>query len=361
MESLETSVSRVAAEHRFSGAVRVDVGDQTELALAFGLADRAHGVGNTPETQFALASAVKGMTALTVMRLVEDGHLELGTTARSLLGTDLPEVDDAVTVEDLLAHRSGIGDYLDEDGGWDVADYVLAVPVHELATTEAYLRVLDGYPQKFAPGERFSYCNGGYVLLALLAERAGGASFHELVQRLVCEPAGMVDTAFLRSDELPGRAARGYLEPDGLRSNVLHLPVRGSGDGGIYSTVADVHALWCAFLDGQIVSPASVAEMLRPRSDSPEDSRRYGLGFWLGGTRDDVLSLEGYDPGVSFRSVHDRARATTWTVVSNTSEGAWPVARHLDEVLDTTDRPSGSSSVAQATPAASQAATTGTQ
>ena len=49
------------------------------------------------------------------MSLIEDGTLELDTTARSLLGDDLPLIDDEVTVEHLLAHRSGIGDYLDED------------------------------------------------------------------------------------------------------------------------------------------------------------------------------------------------------------------------------------------------------
>ena len=145
------------------------------------------------------------------MRLVERGTLALGTTARSLLGDDLPLIADDVTVEHLLAHRSGIGDYLDEDAVADVTDYVLPVPVHELATTEQYLAVLDGHPTVFPAGERFAYNNGGYVVLALLAERASGVDFHELVHTLVCEPAGMVDTAFLRSDELPGRAARGYL------------------------------------------------------------------------------------------------------------------------------------------------------
>ena len=55
------------------------------------------------------------------------------------------------------------------------------MPVHELATTEQYLAVLDGYPPKFPPGERFAYYNGGYVVLALLAERASGVPFHDLV------------------------------------------------------------------------------------------------------------------------------------------------------------------------------------
>ena len=82
------------------------------------------------------------------------------------------------------------------------------MPVHELATTEQFLRVLDGHGTAFPAGERFAYNNAGYVLLALLAERATGVAFHDLVRTLVCEPAGMVDTAFLRSDELPGRAAR---------------------------------------------------------------------------------------------------------------------------------------------------------
>ena len=49
------------------------------------------------------------------MSLIEDGTLELATTARSVLGDDLPLIDDDVTIEHLLAHRSGIGDYLDED------------------------------------------------------------------------------------------------------------------------------------------------------------------------------------------------------------------------------------------------------
>lgn len=111
------------------------------------------------DTQFGIASGTKGLTALAVVSLVERGELELTTTARSVLGRDLSLVDDNVTVEDLLSHRSGIGDYFDADVVGDVTDYVIPVPVHELATTEQYIPVLDGHRQKFAPGERFSYCN----------------------------------------------------------------------------------------------------------------------------------------------------------------------------------------------------------
>src|SRR4029077_19541711 len=109
----------------FSGVVRVDFAGTTVLESAHGLADRAHGVAMTPGTRIAVASGGKCFTALTVMSLVEQGVLALDTTARSMLGTDLPLIDDAVTVEQLLAHRSGIGDYLDEDIHDDFTEYLM--------------------------------------------------------------------------------------------------------------------------------------------------------------------------------------------------------------------------------------------
>ena len=77
--------------------------------------------------------------------------------------------------------------------------------------------------------------------------------YPDLVREQVCERAGMRDTEFLRSDELPARAALGYLDNEHPRTNVFHLPVRASGDGGVASTVADLHAFWDAFFAARIV------------------------------------------------------------------------------------------------------------
>jgi len=144
----------------------------------------------------------------------------------------------------------------------------------------------------------------------------------------------MDDTEFLRADELPRRAAVGYLADDSMRTNVFHLPVRGSGDGGIFSTVADLSRFWHAFLAGQIVPASWVTEMTRDRDETRRESPGYGLGIWLRESSDGVL-LEGCDAGVSFRSVHDPRCQVTHTVISNTTEGAWPIARLLQEQLET--------------------------
>jgi CubicO group peptidase (beta-lactamase class C family) len=202
--------------------------------------------------------------------------------------------------------------------------------VHRLDSVESYLSVLDGHSQVSAPGERFAYNNGGYVVLALLAERATGVPLAELVRARVCEPAGLTATSFERSDALPGDVAVGYLHDDGLRTNVLHLPVLGGGDGGLSTTVADVHALWHALLAGRIVTPAMVTEMMLPRGATASGRYQHGYGLWLpaGGDR---IEMEGQDAGISFRSSHAPGRGVTYTVASNTTYGAWPICELLDE------------------------------
>lgn len=326
--ALDQGIAALAADG-FAGVVRVDVEGDTELRAAYGLADRARKIPMTVDTRLAIASGSKVLTALAVLSLVEDGTLALSTTARSLLGEDLPLIAADVTVEHLLCHRSGIGDYLDESIDLDVSDYPMPGSVHELATTEAFVPVLDGYPTKFRAGESFSYCNAGYVVLALLAERASGVGFHDLVHERVCSRAGLHATAFLRSDALPEDAALGYVLVDGQwRSNVFHLPVRGTGDGGAFTTVDDVHQLWSALLGGQILSEATVSEMLRPRSERDSDGDSYGLGVWLDVDRG-LVQLVGSDAGASFTSVHDPEHRTTRTVIANTSDGAWPVHRAI--------------------------------
>ena len=79
---------------------------------------------------------------------------------------------------------------------------------------------------------------------------------------------------------------------------------------------------------------ATMAEMVRPRNRVASGTRRYGMGFWLHGSSD-VVELEGCDAGVSFRSFHDPHACRTATVISNSTDGAWPIGRLLDEYMIT--------------------------
>jgi CubicO group peptidase (beta-lactamase class C family) len=328
MEIDGAALDAAAADRRLSGVVAIDRDEESLYEPCAGFAHRALAVPATRRTRFALASGSKIMTALGVLRLVESGVLELGDPVRQVLGADLPLIDDAVTIEHLLEHTSGIGDYLDEEADWEASDYILPVPVHTLAATEAFVPVVDGFAQVSRPGEMFSYNNGGYIVLALIIDRLSDVGFHAYVEQEVCGRAGLTGTAYLRSDDLPADAALGYLFDDGNRTNVLHLPVRGNGDGGIYSGVDDLHTFWHALVAGRIVGPDLVQTMITPRHDVPSEGLRYGLGCWLHPTSAAIL-VEGYDAGVSMRSIHDPSSRTTATVLANTSEGAWGVAAEL--------------------------------
>lgn len=339
MDEIVTSIDRRIDETGFWGVVQVVQDRRVLYARTSGLADRAHGVPNVLDTQFAIASGTKALTALAVMSLVTEGAFSLEESVRTLLGPGWEEIGRGVTVRHLLNHTSGIGDYLDEAEIEDVEEYVLDVPVHRLAGPSDLLPLIRGRPAKFPPGARFSYCNSGYVLLAHLIETISGRSYYDIVEEKVCSPAGMHATAFLRLDDLPGSAAIGYLPKKGWRTNYLHLPVRGAGDGGAYATVGDIARLWEAFVTARIVPAEVVSEMVRPQSEVAPDERGYGLGFWLS-SGGDVVQLEGSDPGISFRSAFRLATGILYVVASNTTDGAWPVAREIEAALaGATDRP----------------------
>jgi CubicO group peptidase (beta-lactamase class C family) len=293
----------------FSGILSVSRGDDIVGEWAVGLADRTLEVPNAPDMRFGLASGSKTFTAVMVLSLVEDGLVALDTTARAILGGDLPLIADDVTLDHLLTHRSGIGDYLDEEVD-DLAP--LALPVQELDTTSAFLPLLDGHPTKFAAGERFSYCNGGYVVLAVIAERVGGSSYADLVADRVFAPAGMTASGFPRSDQLPPRTVTGYT--DGGRSNVFDLPVVGSGDGGAYSTAADLHRFWQALTAGRLLGEELLHAALENVTPDADDVRGYGRGIWF---ESGDLMLSGSDHGVTSMSRHDPARGITVTALAN--------------------------------------------
>ena len=179
----------------FSGVVRVQRRGEAIVEFACGFSDRVNKRVNRVDTLFAIASGTKGFTALTIMSLIESGELTLDTTLRSVVGDDLPHVDEAVTIDHLLTHRSGVGDYLDEDAMDDIDDHILDdLSAHTLQTARDYLPLLNAHQQRSTPGERFTYNNGGFVMLSLVIETLTG-SYHQAVRdrvlrRPVCPVPG---------------------------------------------------------------------------------------------------------------------------------------------------------------------------
>ncbi len=333
--SLQASLPLAAETHAFSGGVRVSRDGVILLDQAYGLADRARRIPNTPRTRFGLASGTKLLTALTVGTLLDEGAARLDTPFRELTGDLLPQVSPRVTLGHLLTHTSGVYDYYDEERIEDFDAFELPVPPSTLFTLRDYLPFLGG-PMKFPPGERFAYSNGGYILLGLAIEALTGVSYQEAVTRRVLTAAGMGDSGYFRFDELPEHVALGYVEtPDGWITNEGKLPVIGGADGGAFSSLGDLERLWTALRENRLLTPDLTRRFLSP-AVTWKPGHHYGHGVWIrdhepGGR---ILYIEGSDAGVSLRSTCYPDGLVT-TVVSNTSTGAWPLQRELERVLET--------------------------
>ncbi|HVX39966.1 MAG TPA: serine hydrolase domain-containing protein [Gemmatimonadaceae bacterium] len=235
-------------------AVGVTRNGALELAKGYGVADLGTGAPITPSTPFYIASLSKQFTAMSIVLLAQEGKLSLDDSLRRWV-PEVPSFGATITLRELLHHTSGLRDYftLLAVSGW---------PADGPLTERQFLDLM--HRQKslnFQPGDEFLYSNSGYVLLAIVVERASGESLRAFAARHIFAPLGMTHTEF-RDDHrevIPG-AAVGY-QPAGGAFRVSQPEFDVVGDGGAYSTVEDLAKWNDNFRTGVVGGAAAVAAM----------------------------------------------------------------------------------------------------
>lgn len=255
LDSIAALLQQRSDSNTFSGVVLIAKKDQPLLRKAYGWADREHRIPNQPDTKFNLGSISKSFTRVAVERLIAEGRINASDT----LGKFLPDYPNAearakVTVQQLLDHRSGIGDFFGPEFDAAAKD--------KIRTLQEYVPFFATEPLNFAPGSRERYSNGGFVVLGLIIEKVTGKSYYDYVKEVVFQPAGMKDSEWCDSDQPIPNLAIGYTRrsttpkgnPSELRSNTLMLPARGSSAGGSYSTADDLLKYVTALQQGTLRS-----------------------------------------------------------------------------------------------------------
>ncbi len=334
MVKLEKDKFDLLARNGFSGVISANV-DGRSFAEAYGYQDRANLIPNNLDTSFGTASVTKGFTAIAIAKLIEIGDIGIDMNARKFTGDKIENLDPNITISQLLQHTSGIGDYLDEDEIDDWKNFEFSIRPQRLRSPKDYIPLLEEKKQKFAPGTKFSYSNSGYILLALIVELVSERPYQEFVEEQVFKKADMSRSGFFSADKLPANTALGYVdEPPTLGTNIFHLPIRGGGDGGAYTTVDDMLSFWRSFSRGDIVSPALVAKMWEPLQYTGHQGLHYGLGFWVD-KKTGVISLIGADVGVSTTTSYRPSDGSFITVISNSTDGGWAMIDHLNSLIRT--------------------------
>jgi len=272
-ERTRTYLAGLARNDDLSGVVLIARNGKPLFVQAYGYANLADHVPNRVDTKFNMASMGKMFTAVAIMQLVEAGKVSL----QAKVGRYLPDypnaaVRDQVTVEQLLTHSSGMGNFWAQidakakDKYVDVSDYVPLFADEKLA---------------FEPGKGFLYSNNGYTVLGLIIEKASGQTHFDYVREHIYKPSGMLATdAYTLNEPVPGLAtgySRDLARPGRIVSNLFVNTFKGGPAGGSYTTAGDLLRFSNALAEHKLLNAADTDLMTRGKVDY--GARRYGYGF----------------------------------------------------------------------------------
>jgi CubicO group peptidase (beta-lactamase class C family) len=274
---------RVAVEQAESRIPSLAVAVVRDGRLAwFGSRGRVEGAAPTETTQYRIGSITKSMVATVVMRLRDEGRVDLlDPIAKHIPGIPVGEV----TVAQLLSHTSGLS--AESPGPW--WERTPGMPAEEL------IGLLGPETARHRSGRRYHYSNLGFGLLGELVARHRDMNWAQAVQQEILRPLGMGDTTPRpRAPHATGYAVHPWA--DVLLPEPEHDAVAMAPAGQLWSTPADL-ARWAAFVAGDtggVLDPATVAEMREPATVDDGDAWTGGYGLGLQLTRAGGRRLAGH-------------------------------------------------------------------
>ena len=254
----------------FNGVVLVADADGVVVHQARGLASLEQGAELGPDDVFRIGSLTKPLTAVLVLSLVKEGRLRL----EGSLGEYLPELyantpASAVTVEQLLAHTSGL-----KDTPASYYDPFWRSAARQTFTPEAFAKAWIP-PEISSPPGKWRYNNNGFYLLGLIVERVTGAPYADALRQRVLAPAGMTHSGVYGVSTVVPRLASGYARSDlGVMERPMIVdPTVSYAAAGAYSNAVDLLAFSKALSSDRLLPPDLKARMFT------DDGDQYGLGW----------------------------------------------------------------------------------
>jgi len=222
----------------------------------------------TDDMILAIGSNTKTMTAVVLLRLQEDGLLDLDDAVSKHLPPH-PRINPSITVRQLLNHTSGLGEYA---GGQAYRDSVLANPRRTWQREELFAMIP---PAAAAPGEAWAYCNTNYLVAGAIAEIVGGVPLHQLLAQYISTPLQLDSMRLFPQDSVVGELAHRWL--GGRDASATPMTAEWSGAwaaGAVISTARQYAAFYHQLFSEGVLSASSMSEFIAfvaPNS--------YGLGI----------------------------------------------------------------------------------
>jgi N-acyl-D-amino-acid deacylase len=302
LEVFDASVRALMRRHGIPGAALAVAKDgRLVYAKAFGYADTTLGREATPDTLFGLASLSKPITALAILKLLEEGKLTLDGKVFDILKHLKPAPGARV---DPRLYTITVRQCLNHSGGWDRAksgdptswsaqiSRQLRVPLP--LTPDQFISFIMGEPLDFAPGAEARYSNVGYIILGQVIEKVSGQPYETYVRKQVLEPAGVRRAGLENPRAYLAGESRRYLAGVGQELPPRQLPMVKAA-GGWSASPVDVARLLCA-LDGsrgRLLLREQTRKLMLARPPAPIRPRDDG-GYCGLGWENVVASEDGY-------------------------------------------------------------------
>jgi CubicO group peptidase (beta-lactamase class C family) len=254
------------------GAAVIVVKDgKTIFRKGYGLANLELGVPVEPDMVFRLGSITKQFTAVAILMLADQGKLSLDDDLTKFL-PDYPTKGQRITIEQLLTHTSGIKNYT------SLPEW-LAVWRKDL-TVKEIIDLFKDQPMDFAPGEKWSYSNSGYILLGAIIEKVSGQTYQEFIEKNIFTPLGMKHSYYDNTARIIPRRVEGYSKTNEGYQNAAYLSMTQPFSAGSLMSSVDDLALWDAALyTEKLVKPQSLKRAWAPRLLNNGKSAHYGYGW----------------------------------------------------------------------------------
>lgn len=236
-----------------------------------GKANLEWNLSNTENTVFRLGSISKPITAIAILQLAERGKLNLDQPI-SIYAPDLPAHMGAVSMRQILSHRSGLAEH--------AFDESLMPFIWQPMTTNKIIELQDGKPKDFEPGTEYAYVNFNYVIAAHIVEQITSQSFVDFANNEIFAANDMENSHYDEHDPIIPNRAEFYDQHDGVVKNSADIDMSHvSAAGALLSSATDM-GHWAQYLvDGKLVSPALLAEAWTPAPLPDGSPTKYGLGF----------------------------------------------------------------------------------
>jgi CubicO group peptidase (beta-lactamase class C family) len=242
---------------------------------AFGMASLELGVEMAPEHVFRIGSITKQFTACAVLKLAEEGKLDLQDDITKYI-EDYPTHGYTITIEHLLTHTSGIKSYT------GMAEWTSEVRKKDF-TPKELIDFFKNQPMDFAPGEEFRYNNSAYFILGYIIELASGTPYDTYIEENFFRPLGM-DNSYYGSTSriIPDRAAGYARAEDGYKNDDFLSMTQPYAAGSLLSTVDDLYRWYSAVFDHRVISESSLGKATTSYVLSNGKPTDYGYGWFIG-------------------------------------------------------------------------------